>query len=142
VRWIWSAVAIAGLLFACTAQPTTSQQALTRATCSTGYQSRVDIRLTVADNGRSITAHLCDVIDVYLVGPPSSQWQSIQSSDESVLSIVPLPLPAPPRGGANLVFIAQATGVAVLSSVGPSSSCTKQGACPPVQWTVGVTVVN
>jgi hypothetical protein len=102
-----------------------------------------NIPLTVSAHDRTVTAHLCEWIEVTLVGPPSSQWQSVQSSDDTILKIVPLPLPAPPPGGTRAVYEAERTGSAVLSSSGPSSLCTNQAAaCPAVQWAVTIKVVR
>jgi hypothetical protein len=114
--------------------------------CANPYSGQsanhVDVQLMARDNNRKIAAHLCDWIVVLLVGPPSSQWQTVESSDDTILKVVPLPLHEPPPGGTNLVFEAERTGSAVLSSVGPSSICTNQtGACPTVRWAVTVTVV-
>lgn len=145
----WLAVIAAGLLAACggadsAQRPSPSPLATT---CGHPYsgQSEIDfdIHLTVSDHDRAITTHLCDWIDVLLIGPPSPQWQTVQSSDDAVLKIVPLPLPHPPPGGTNLVYEAERTGSAVLSSVGPSSNCTNQtAACPSVRWAVTVNVVT
>jgi hypothetical protein len=111
--------------------------------CTTGYPNHTDVRLVVADNGRSITVGLCTGIDVLLIGPPSSQWQSAETSDAAVLTVVPLPLPAPPPGGSHLIYLAAQTGTAMLTSMGPSSACTTEtAACPTVRWAVRITVVS
>jgi hypothetical protein len=90
-----------------------------------------------------MTVRLCTGIDVLLVGPPSSQWQSAESSDGAVLAVVPLPLPAPPPGGSHVIYLAEQTGTATLTSMGPSSACiTETAACPTVRWAVKVTVVS
>ena len=115
--------------------------------CATPYSGEStthgNIQLAVHDSGSTITAHLCDWMEVLLLGPPSSQWQTVQSSDEAILKVVPLPLHGPPPGGTNIVYEAERTGTAVLSSVGPSSRCNSQTiACPNVRWAVTVKVVT
>ena len=131
MRASWLPVLAAALLAGCGAGPGALDAAPALSTCTTGYSNQIDIHLSNPDDGRSITANLCDAIDVVLLGRTSSQWQSIDSSDEGVLKVVPLPLPAPPPGGAHDIYLAQQTGTAVLSSVSPTC-----------RWSVTVTVVR
>jgi hypothetical protein len=143
MRASWLSILVAVLVAGCVADPGAASTSPAVSTCTTGYASRIDIRLSNSDNGRAITAHVCDAIDALLFGRTSSQWQSIDSSDEAVLKVVPLPLPAPPPGGAHDIYLAQQTGTAVLSSMGPSSQCTRQTVvCPTVRWSVRVTVTG
>jgi hypothetical protein len=140
VRATWLLVLIAGLLAGCVAEPGASPAVVS--ICTTGYANRIDIHLSNPDNGRSSTAHLCDAIDVLLVGPPSSQWQSIDSSDEAVLMVLPLPLPAPPPGGAHDIYLAHQTGTTVLSSVNVTANPCASPGCLAVHWSVRVTVTG
>jgi hypothetical protein len=142
VRSTCLVLVVAGLVAACgmvgTSQAPTPAPAAVA--CTTGYsaQSRV-INLSVADNGRSITAHLCDAIWIILTGSPSRPWLFAQSSNPAVLAVVPLPLPS----DANGVYLAKRTGAAELSSTTAIPPCTPTATCPPpAHWTVGVTVVN
>jgi hypothetical protein len=114
MRATWLIVLVIGMLVGCVAESGASSSVAGK--CNAGFSSRIDIHLSTGDNGRSITARLCNAIDVLLVGPQTSQWQSIESSDESILSVVPLPLPGPPPGGADLVYLAQRTGLTVPST--------------------------
>ena len=111
--------------------------------CTTGYSAAHGvIQVAVADNGRSLAVPLCDSISAVLAGSPSSQWQTIQSSDERVLEVVPLPLPAPPPGGTRAVYLAKATGTGTLVSAGPDLRCANPvGICPIVRWMVKITVI-
>jgi hypothetical protein len=113
------------------------------ATCTTGYSAQSPvINLSVADSGRSISAHICDVIWIVLTGSPSQQWLFAQSSDPAVLAVVPLPLPHPPNG-AEAVYLAKKTGVAELSSTTAIPPCAPIATCPPpARWNVAVTVVR
>lgn len=110
-------------------------------TCTVASPIQIEIHLSVSDNGRSITTHQCDAIDVLLVGLPAAQWQTVQSSDEAVLAILPIPLPAPPPGGTHEVYGAKHAGSAVLSSVGVTAKClTSATVCPAAHWAASVTV--
>ena len=131
----------AGLLVGCLPEygsPTSSGSA---GTCTTGYSSESVIHLTVSDQDRSITTHLCYAIDALLVGPPFGQWQTVQSSNEAILAILPLPLPPPPPRGTHEVYLAKTTGSAFLSSVGETVACPLGGKCPVSDWAVTFTVV-
>jgi hypothetical protein len=147
MRALWVAILVAGLLAGCGGGYTAQRPSPVATVCANPYSGQsathLDVQLMVRDNSRKVTAHLCDWIVVLLVGPPSSQWQTVQSSDDAILKVVPLPLHAPPPGGTNLVYEAERTGSAVLSSVGPSSTCANQAAvCAIVRWAVTVTVVT
>jgi hypothetical protein len=143
MRTTWLVILVVGMLAGCTVEPGDSDRFLGATTCKTGFSNRIDIHLSVASNDRSITAHLCDAIDVLLLGPATSQWQSIESSQEPILSVVPLPLPPPPRGGTHLIDLAERTGSTILSSVDLKTSCTNQAAtCQTAAWAVRVTVVT
>lgn len=105
----------------------------TSSDCPSDNSFTVDIYLIESDNGRSITVHLCSVISVRLFDS-----QGIQSSDQAVLAILPLPLPAPPLGGAYDWFEAKRTGLADLSSEPRTAPC-NAAFC---HWKVHVTVVR
>jgi hypothetical protein len=163
VRATSLALLAVGLIGACTeGQATASPSPVARsyatasptpvaAACIDSYSSsgltfaHVNIPLTVKDNGRSVTAHLCDWIDVLLVG----HWSTVQSSDETLLKVVPLPLHEPPPGGTNLVYEAERTGSAVLSSVSlavaacpPTLPTAEQTVCLGFRWSATVTVLT
>ena len=91
------------------------------------------MRLDDGDYGRSVIVTLCTAI--WVTGPQGMDGfpEQMQSSDDSILSIVPLPTPA-----GMTVFLAQRTGSAVLSSILDPRSCPSSGVCP--RWTVYVTV--
>lgn len=136
-------VLVLGMLAGCVPESGAPGPSPAAGKCNAGFSSRVDIHLSVGDNRRSITAHLCNAIDVLLVGPSTSQWQSIESSNASVLSVVPLPLPGPPPGGAQVIYLADRTGSTVLSSVDLSTTCANQAAtCRTAVWSVTVTAVT
>lgn len=97
----------------------------------------VNILVTIKDNGRTVTAHLCDWLEITL-GPSATQWQSIQSTDDTTLQIVPLPLHSPPPGGVYEVYEAERVGSVNLWS----SLCPFGLACPPTSWVVKVNVVR
>ncbi|HEY1420599.1 MAG TPA: hypothetical protein VGG90_07805 [Candidatus Dormibacteraeota bacterium] len=133
----------AGLLAACgygSAAPASHAPS----TCSGGYSSNSPvINLAVRDNGRSIVAHPCDSIWVVLAGPSDPAWEFVQTSDPGIVAVVPLPLPHPPDGGIEAVFLAKRTGVAELSSYRPAMACPAGAMClPPPRWAVSVTVVS
>jgi len=137
------AVLVAGLLAGC--GPAAVSQTSTRSgACTAGYSSQSPvINLSGIDDGHSITAHLCDAISVVLAGTQPVEWQFVQSSDESVLSVVPLPLPHPTGGGTEAVYLANLTGTAVLSADAVSLPCVPQANCPtPAHWQVTVTVMQ
>jgi len=113
----------AGLLAGCVPEYGAPRSSPPADACTAGYSTEAVIHLSVDDQGRSITTQLCYAIDVLLVGPPAVRWQTVQSSNESVLAILPLPLPAPPPGGTHEVYFAKRTGSASLSSVGPAVVC-------------------
>jgi hypothetical protein len=143
MRTTWLIVLVVGVLAGCTTEAGDSNRSVGATTCKTGFSNQIDIHLSVADNRRSITAHLCNAIDVELTGPATSQWQSIESSQEPILSVVPLPLPAPPPGGTHLIYLAARTGSTTLSSVDLKTGCTNQPAtCQTAAWAVRVTVAT
>jgi hypothetical protein len=147
MRAAWLGVLAVVLVAGCAGADAAQKQTPLATVCANPYSGQtpthVEIQLSVRDNDSTVTAHLCNWISVSLVGPPSSQWQSVQSSDDAILKVVPLPLHAPPPGGTDLVLEAERTGSAVLSSMGPSSACTSQTtACPNIRWAVTVNVVK
>ena len=115
--------------------------------CAGYAASNPTIRLTNANDGTSVTAKLCDSIVVVLSGPegfvgPSPGWQFPQSSDTSVLEVVPLPLPHPANGGVEAVYLAKHPGRATLTAVNGISSCPPNAMClAPRSWSVTVTVI-
>jgi hypothetical protein len=145
VRSICLVLVVAGLVAACGMVGTSHAPtpAPTAVTCTTGYSAQSPvINLSVADNGRSITAHLCDVIWIVLTGSPSQPWLFVQSSDTTVLAVVPLPLPYLPNG-AEAVYLARKTGAAELSSSTAIPPCAPIATCPPpAHWTVDLIVVS
>jgi hypothetical protein len=142
MRARWLVILVAAFFTACSG-PYGAQMPLPSAsTCPTASSIQIEIHLSISDNGRSFTTHQCDAIDVLLVGPPATQWQTVQSSDEAALAILPIPLPAPPPGGTHEVYGAKRAGSAVLSSIGLTDKCsTSADACLAAHWAVSVTVV-
>jgi hypothetical protein len=120
-----------------------SFNAAAEASCSAGYSpGSPSHQLANQDSGRTLTVHVCDSIWILLTGATAVPWQSPHSSDASVLTMVPLPLPAPPPGGARAVYLANATGTAMLSA-SRTLSCPPDAMCEaPAPWTVTVTVVK
>jgi len=110
------------------------------AVCTTGYSAQSPvINLTAADSGRSISVHPCGVIWIVLTG---ASWGFVQSSDSTVLAVVPLPLPHP-LNGVESVYLAKKVGAAVLQSTTAIPPCAPTATCPaPESWTVSVTVLN
>jgi len=145
VRSTCLVLVVAGLVAACGMVGTSHAPtpAPTAVACTSGYSAQSPVvNLSVTDNGRSITAHLCDAIWIVLTGSPPQPWLFVQSSDPMVLSVVPLPLPHPPNG-TEAVYLARNTGAAELSSTTAIPPCAPIATCPPpANWTVGVTVVN
>jgi len=135
---------VVGLLTACASGLGTPAQSPAPSACAAGYSAQSPvIDLAVTDNGRSITASLCDVIWVTLGGGLSGGWQSVETSDPTILALVPLPLPHPPDGGTEAVFLAKHVGVAALSAAGLSVPCAPIANCPtPANWAVTVTVAS
>jgi hypothetical protein len=141
MRRPWLLILVAGFFTACSGPYGAQVASPAGTTCTVTSAVQIEIHLSVSDNGRSITTHQCDAIDVLLAGPPAAQWQTVQSSDEAALAILPIPLPAPPPGGTHEVYRAQQAGSAVLSSVGVTAKClTSAAACPAAHWAVTVTV--
>ena len=112
------------------------------AACKAGYSPGSPAhRLTNQDDGRSLTVHTCDSVWIVLTGASGVQWQFPQSSDTSVLAVVPLPLPAPPPGGTRAVYLAVGTGTATLTA-NRAFSCPPDAMCMmPRPWMVTVTVL-
>ncbi len=94
--------------------------------------------LGVTDNGRSYSLVRCQAVDALLLHPNDDgcRWTTVQSSNEAVVAILPIPLPLPPGGSTNEAFIADAPGQATLSSSLVCSSDT------PQQWAVTLTVLS
>jgi hypothetical protein len=123
--------------------PTASSQTSSQPdACTAGYSSQSPvINLSRVDDGRSITAPLCAAVWVVLAGSQPVEWQFVQSSDVTVLSVVPLPLPHPTGGGTEAVYLAKHTGTAVLSADAVSLPCVPTANCPtPAHWQVTITV--
>lgn len=89
--------------------------------CQAQTQSSNAIQLFpigLADNGRTYDMAVCQAVDVVLSHPGTDgcKWTQLQSSDDTVLKVFPLPLPSPPQGGVNEAWIAGAPGQATLTS--------------------------
>ncbi len=112
------------------------------ATACAGYSpANPVLRLTTADDGRSFTVHECTSISITLLGsdPGPSEWSFPETSDASVLEVVPLPLPHP-QNGVEAVYLAKRSGSAAVSS-SPGIKCPPNAMCPStVRWSVAVTV--
>lgn len=112
------------------------------AACKAGYSAGSPAhQLANQDDGRSLTVHACDSIWIVLTGATGVQWQFPQTSDTSVLAVVPLPLPAPPPGGTRAVYLAASPGTATLTA-NRAFSCPPDAMCMmPRPWMVTLTVV-
>jgi hypothetical protein len=94
--------------------------------------------LTVQDGGRTYRMVRCQALGVVLrhLGNDGCRWTTVESSDEAVLALVPVPLPASPSGGTNEDYRATAPGKTNLSSA---------LACPSgtaMRWAASVMVVG
>ncbi len=74
--------------------------------------------LGVADSGRTYSLVRCQAVDALLLHPSEDgcRWTTVQSGDDAVVAILPIPLPLPPGGSTNEAYIAVAPGHATLSS--------------------------
>jgi hypothetical protein len=94
--------------------------------------------LAVQDNGRTYRLVRCQALGVLLLhgGNDGCRWTTVESSDEAVLAIAPIPLPAPPTGATYEDYRATAPGQATLSSalVCPSGTA--------MRWTATVIVAR
>jgi hypothetical protein len=74
--------------------------------------------LTVQDNGRTYRMVRCQALGVLLLhgGNDGCRWTTVESSDEAVLALAPIPLPAPPTGATYEDYRATAPGQITLSS--------------------------
>ena len=113
------------------------------ATCTGGYSSSSPtLHLAIVDDGSAKTVSLCTAIWVLLDSPKNeTQWQSVQSSNPSVLEIVPLPLPHPPGGGTEAVYLAKSAGTARLFAQSTNPTCPPGSMCPFLPtWSVTIAV--
>lgn len=139
VRATGLAVLVAGLVAGCVPDNGVPTPSPAPSRCTSGYSSQLVLHLAVGDNGHPITTRLCYAIDVLLVGPPSVQWGTVQTSNATILALLPFPLAPPPPGGTHEVYLAESTGSAVLSSVGASVAVCPIN-CAPAHWAVSITV--
>lgn len=74
--------------------------------------------LRVEDNGRSYRMGRCQAVDVLLLhaAPDGCSWSTVQTSDSSVMALVPVPLTPPPKGGTHEMYRAMSRGHAYLTS--------------------------
>jgi len=103
-----------------------------------GRNSYALFPLRVEDNGKTYTMVSCQALDALLLHPgrDGCRWTTVQSSDETVLAILPIPFPAPPEGGTNEAYIALTSGHATLTS---SLAC-QSGVS--ARWAVTVSVTR
>jgi hypothetical protein len=93
--------------------------------------------IDVSDNGRGYSMAPCQALEVLLrvdSEQAGCRWTDVESSDDAVLRVLPIPLPLPPAGGTNIAYIAVATGHASLTS---SLTCPSGAAH---DWAVTVSV--
>ena len=95
--------------------------------------------LTAADNGRTVTAHVGDVVKVVLP-PVQWSWTTPVASDPKILMFLPLPVPF---NSGQSFFRASTTGTATLSSTKSCHITGQAGVCPMIVqlWTATVHVV-
>jgi len=133
------ALVVIALLSSCTTEQTSQTTSGLGNSCTTGYSSgQPVIHLSARDSGRHVSAHVCNSIDVLLVG----SWGTVQSSDEATLALVPLPHPPLPSGSTFEVFLVKRTGSAALSSISPAVTDHPDRKYAATQWAVTVTVVT
>lgn len=150
---VGAAVVIAGCgssspaVTSATAQPSATARGAattitTAAGCPGGNGASGSIELfplDVSDNGRAFSMVRCQALEVLLRrsgDQAGCRWSDVQTSDEAVLRVLPIPLPLPPDGGTNLAFTAVAPGEATLTS---SLACTSGVS---ELWSVTVTVAH
>jgi len=139
----WVALVVIALLSSCTTDQTNQTTSGLGNSCTTGYSSgQPVIHLSAKDNGRHVSAHVCNSIDVLLVGSTDNGWGTVQSSDEATLALVPLPHPPLPSGSTFEVFLVKRTGSAALSSISPAVTDHPDRKYAATQWAVTVTVVT
>lgn len=142
VRTVAAVACLVALLSACGSTGAGFDHAATTPTCGGYTPASPAHHLTNQDDGRRLTVHVCDSIWIVLTGSTTTPWRFPETSETSVLAVVPLPLPAPPPGGTRAVYLAKNTGSATLSS-SRSISCPPDAMCVvPPPWTVNVTVVE
>jgi hypothetical protein len=118
---------------AATSQAATTYKVTSSLDCQGQSSNSVQLfPIGLADNGRTYQMVNCQAIEVVLSHPGTDgcQWAQIQTSNNAVLAVLPLPLPSPPPGGVNEAWIAKAPGQATLTS---------SLACPggvTTRWTV------
>ena len=115
----------------------------TVATCSAGYSAgNPALHLAITDDGTTQTVSLCTAIWIVLDSPKNeARWQSVESSNPSVLEIVPLPLPHPPGGGTEAVYLAKSAGIAKLFAGSTNPACPPGSYCPFLPtWSATITV--
>jgi hypothetical protein len=90
--------------------------------------------LAVQDNGRTYRMVRCQALGVLLLHGrhDGCRWTTVESSDEAVLAVVPIPLPAPPTGATDEDYRARSPGQATLSSALACSSGTAMRWAAPV----------
>jgi hypothetical protein len=83
-----------------------------------GFGSLSWSTLSTADSGNRYLMSRCQAIGVELLSSVSDGcgWTTVQSTNTTVLTLLPLPLPAPPPGGTFEVYGAVGTGQAMLTS--------------------------
>jgi hypothetical protein len=91
------------------------------------------------DNGNTYRMTRCQAIGVELLHSASDScgWGTVQTTDSTVLTILPLPLPAPPPGGTFEVYGAISAGRAALTS-----SLTCPDGSTQQSWSVTVDVTG
>jgi hypothetical protein len=95
--------------------------------------------LGTADSGNTYRMSRCQAIGVELLhsAPDGCRWGTVQTTDSSVLTLLPLPLPGPPPGGTFEVYAAISSGQAMLTS---TLSC--PGGSAEQAWSVTVDVAG
>jgi hypothetical protein len=97
-------------------------------------------QLSNQDNGRSYQLVPCQGVSIYLTHAASDgcAWTTVQTSNDGVMEILPIPFPAPPPGGTIEAYRATGPGRAELHS---SLQC-GTGKTPKASWHVTIVVVS
>jgi hypothetical protein len=71
-------------------------------------------------NGRTFSMFTCQAVEIELAHPATGtdgcHWTQLQSSDDLVVKVLPIPITSPPLGGVNEAWIAAGPGSASITS--------------------------
>jgi hypothetical protein len=102
-----------------TASSSATIRVTTPADCQPGITHTITIfPLRLSDNRRQVQMVPCQDVGIELLHNPGDgcSWDAPTSSNDGVIAILPIPLPAPPPGGTLEDFVSVSPGEATLSS--------------------------